>query len=117
MPISKVDLIVGTGDEAVADSLITVYYTVIPIKALPTDPGTIAGALASNETIEVPVGGQALIPGWNEGVLGMKVGGKRQITIPPELAYGTAGYGVVRPNTTLIFEVDLLSVRPRPAER
>jgi FKBP-type peptidyl-prolyl cis-trans isomerase len=65
-----------------------------------------------NEPFEFPLGAGQVIRGWDEGVKGMKVGGKRVLTIPPEMGYGARGAGgVIPPNATLLFEVELLDVR------
>ena len=63
------------------------------------------------EPIEFPLGGGMVIKGWDDGIVGMKVGGRRRITIPPHLGYGARGAGgVIKPNETLVFVVDLVSV-------
>jgi FKBP-type peptidyl-prolyl cis-trans isomerase len=65
-----------------------------------------------NEPFEFPLGAGQVIRGWDEGVKGMKVGGKRVLTIPPDMGYGARGAGgVIPPNATLLFEVELLDVR------
>jgi FKBP-type peptidyl-prolyl cis-trans isomerase FkpA len=99
------DISVGSGAQASAGQDVTVHYT---------------GWLTSGEKFDsskdredpfvFPLGGGRVIRGWDEGVAGMKVGGKRKLTIPPDLGYGAHGAGgVIPPNATLVFEVELLA--------
>jgi peptidylprolyl isomerase len=70
------------------------------------------GRYVSGEPFQVPLGGGQVIQGWDRGVAGMRVGGRRRLTVPPELGYGSRGAGgVIKPNETLIFVVDLLGVQ------
>ena len=99
------DLVLGEGEEAIPGKTVTVNYT---------------GKLENGEQFDTsigrapfsfPLGAGRVIKGWDEGVAGMRVGGQRKLTIPPELAYGTRGAGnVIPPNATLIFDVELLKV-------
>jgi len=96
----------GTGDSAKAGDKVTVNYV-----------GTLEDGVEFDSSIdrgtpfEFTLGQNSVIQGWELGVLGMKVGEKRKLTIPPELAYGSAGAGgVIPPNATLIFEVDMLGI-------
>jgi FKBP-type peptidyl-prolyl cis-trans isomerase FkpA len=69
-------------------------------------------SLDRNQPFQFPLGAGQVIRGWDEGVAGMRIGGKRQLRIPPELGYGARGAGnVIPPNATLIFDVELLAVR------
>ena len=107
----KIDeLTVGTGDTASAGQQVTVHYTgwldQNGAKGRKFDSSKDRG-----EPFAFPLGRGHVIKGWDEGVAGMKVGGKRQLTIPPEMGYGSRGAGgVIPPNATLIFEVELLKV-------
>jgi FKBP-type peptidyl-prolyl cis-trans isomerase len=102
------DIKVGTGAMAAAGQSVKVHYTGWFTSGKKFDSSVDRG---EPFTVE-PLGTAPVIKGWNEGIIGMKVGGKRQLHIPPELAYGVTGYpGVIPANTTLIFDVQLLSVK------
>lgn len=104
-----IDLTVGTGDVAKTGENVTMQYTGwLSTGGTPFDTSRQPGRTA----FTVQLGAGQVIPGWDEGIPGMKVGGKRKLTIPPELGYGTRGAGkVIPPNATLLFEVELLAVR------
>jgi FKBP-type peptidyl-prolyl cis-trans isomerase len=100
------DLSVGEGAEAVAGKHVTVHYT-----GWLTEGTKFDSSLDRNDPFDFPLGRGHVIRGWDEGVAGMKVGGKRKLTIPPEMGYGARGAGgVIPPNATLVFEVELLGV-------
>jgi len=112
------DITVGTGDEAVDNKIVTVSYTGFVSGGGSLPDVELAGALASDETMDVPVNGMMMIDGWNQGILGMKVGGQRRITVPPELAYGSGPNGgngeIVPSGATLIFVINLFAVKAVP---
>ena len=99
---------VGTGAEAVKGASVEVHYT----GWLYTDGkkgNKFDSSLDRKEPFPFQLGAKQVIAGWDEGVQGMKVGGKRELIIPPNLAYGERGFpGAIPPNSTLIFEVELL---------
>ena len=103
-PLSTQDLTVGTGATAVAGDVLTVHYI---------------GTLQNGNVFQSSYGGPpytfrlgvgAVIPGWDQGVPGMKVGGKRRLIIPPSLAYGSQGQNGIPPNATLQFDVELVAI-------
>lgn len=101
------DLRVGEGEEAKAGQYVSVHYT-----GWLTDGSKFDSSLDRNEPFAFPLGGRRVIQGWDVGVQGMKVGGLRKLTIPPEMGYGRMGAGgVIPPNATLVFEVELLEVQ------
>jgi FKBP-type peptidyl-prolyl cis-trans isomerase FkpA len=101
------DIRVGTGPEAKAGQTVTVHYT-----GWLTDGKKFDSSVDRNEPFVFHLGAHEVIAGWDEGVQGMKVGGKRKLTIPPNLGYGARGAGgVIPPNATLIFDVELLGVQ------
>jgi parvulin-like peptidyl-prolyl isomerase len=98
------DVSEGTGAEAVEGSTVEVHYTGY------LEDGTVFDSSVGGAPYSVVIGQSSVIQGWHLGLVGMKVGGKRQITIPPELAYGANGQGSIPPNATLIFDLELVSV-------
>ena len=101
------DLVVGTGAEAKAGMQVTAHYH----GTLP-DGKVFDSSVTRGQPFGFRLGGGQVIKGWDEGIAGMKVGGKRRLTIPPALGYGERGAGgVIPPNATLIFDVDLLDVK------
>lgn len=105
--LKYVDRVVGTGDEAVAGKTVNVHYTGWLENGKKFDSSVDRG-----QPFSFPLGAGRVIKGWDEGVQGMKVGGKRKLTIPSDLGYGSRGAGgVIPPNATLIFDVELLGVR------
>ena len=100
------DLVVGTGSEAVAGKTVVVNHRGSLENGKEFDSSYGRGPFS------FPLGGGRVIKGWDEGVAGMRVGGKRKLVIPPDLGYGERGAGgVIPPNATLIFEVELLEVK------
>ena len=115
MPLQKIDLTPGTGVEIKSGQNALVHYTGwLYDAAAPDNKGAkFDSSLDRNEPFEFPVGGAMVIPGWDQGVVGMKVGGKRRLVIPPEMGYGSrgAGGGLIPPGATLVFDVELVEIR------
>jgi FKBP-type peptidyl-prolyl cis-trans isomerase FkpA len=100
------DLEEGDGAQAVAGQRVTVHYT-----GWLTDGKKFDSSKDRGDPFAFPLGARHVIAGWDEGVQGMKIGGRRKLTIPPQLGYGARGAGgVIPPNATLVFEVELLAV-------
>jgi len=100
------DVVVGAGAEAVAGKRVTVHY-----RGTLTNGTKFDASYDRNKPFEFNLGAGEVIKGWDQGVAGMKVGGKRKLTVPPELGYGARGAGsAIPPNATLVFEVELLGV-------
>jgi len=105
--LKYVDLVVGTGPEAQKGQTVIVHYT-----GWLTDGKKFDSSVDRGQPFSFPLGAGRVIKGWDEGVAGMKVGGKRKLMIPPQLGYGErgAGGGLIPPNAELIFEVQLLEI-------
>ncbi len=100
------EIVEGTGEIAAAGQTVSVHYT-----GWLTDGSKFDSSKDRNDPFDFPLGGRQVIAGWDEGVQGMKVGGTRKLTIPPNLGYGARGAGgVIPPNATLVFEVELLAI-------
>lgn len=100
------ELQAGTGDEATAGKQVSVHYT-----GWLTNGTKFDSSVDRGQPFQFTLGAGMVIKGWDQGVAGMKVGGKRKLTIPPEMGYGAGGFGsVIPPNSVLVFEVELLGV-------
>jgi FKBP-type peptidyl-prolyl cis-trans isomerase len=109
---TQTDLVVGTGAEATAGKSITVNYTGWLYDTSKTDgKGTQFDSSIGRAPFPLVLGAGQVIKGWDQGIVGMKVGGSRRLIIPPELAYGASGSGPIPPNATLVFDISLLTVQ------
>ncbi|HEV2891161.1 MAG TPA: FKBP-type peptidyl-prolyl cis-trans isomerase [Frankiaceae bacterium] len=104
--LQQTDLVVGTGETAIPGKTLTVRYVGVHYDGKEFDSNFEPG----ESTISFVLGNERVIPGWDQGLIGMREGGRRQLVIPPELGYGAAGSGPIGPNETLVFVVDLISV-------
>jgi FKBP-type peptidyl-prolyl cis-trans isomerase len=104
------DLVPGKGPEVKAGDTVVVHYTGTLLDGTKFDSSKDHG-----QPFTTPIPGR-VIQGWNKGIPGMKVGGKRKLTIPPSLGYGAQGQGKIPPNSTLVFEIELLEIKSGPQQ-
>lgn len=108
-PFSETDLVVGTGATAATGMTLTVNYTGWLYDAsAPDDKGAVFSSSVGQSTFSFTLGSGQVIAGWEQGVPGMQVGGIRRLVIPPSLGYGGSRSGIIPPNATLVFEIELL---------
>jgi FKBP-type peptidyl-prolyl cis-trans isomerase len=106
------DLVVGTGPDATVGKTISVNYTLWLYDTSKTDgKGTLVQSSVGSTPFSFVLGAGQVIKGWDQGVVGMKVGGTRRLIVPPDLAYGSTGQNGIPANATLVFEITLLSVQ------
>ena len=109
---SATDVRTGTGTEATNGKRLSVHYTLWTYEpAGQNGKGTQLQTSVGGTPFSFVLGTGAVISGWDRGVPGMKVGGLRRLTLPPELAYGSTGNGPIQPNQSLVFEIELLDVQ------
>jgi FKBP-type peptidyl-prolyl cis-trans isomerase FkpA len=108
--VTQTDLVVGAGATASTGNRVTVAYAGFLFDS--SQPNNKGRQFDSAPSFSFTIGAGQVIKGWDQGVPGMRVGGQRRLTIPPELAYGSAGAGggVIPPNATLVFDITLISI-------
>jgi FKBP-type peptidyl-prolyl cis-trans isomerase len=115
MPLQKIELAPGNGAEIKSGQTALVHYTgwLYDTAAAENKGKKFDSSVDRNEPFEFPVGAGMVIKGWDEGVVGMKVGSKRRLVIPPEMGYGArgAGGGLIPGGATLVFDVELVEIR------
>jgi FKBP-type peptidyl-prolyl cis-trans isomerase len=113
MPLQMIDTTEGTGAMALAGKTVTVHYTgwLFDPAARETKGRKFDSSRDRGDPFSFKLGGGQVIAGWDRGVAGMRIGGHRRLTIPPEMGYGARGAGgVIPPNATLVFDVELLGL-------
>ena len=111
-PFSQTDLRVGSGTAAVTGSTVTVQYTGWFYDASKADKrGVQFDTSTGQSALTFTLGAGQVVQGWEQGLVGMSVGGLRRLVIPPSLAYGSSRYATIPPNTTLVFDIELLDVQ------
>ena len=111
--LKKIDTVVGNGQEASAGNHVDIHYTgrLFDENAPDNKGQKFDSSLDRGQLFSFPLGAGHVIKGWDQGVAGMKIGGKRTLIIPPEMGYGARGAGgVIPPNATLVFDVELHGV-------
>jgi len=112
MGLQKIDTVVGKGTLAEAGKMVSVHYTGwLYTPTAPKQRGMQFDSSVGRGPFSFPLGGGQVIAGWDQGVAGMKVGGKRTLIIPAALGYGARGAGPIPANANLIFDVELLEVK------
>jgi len=112
--LERIDTQVGTGAEAVPGQKVSVHYTgwIYDTRAETKHRRTFGSSVSRGEPFTFALGAGQVIRGWDEGVAGMKVGGKRTLMIPPAYGYGDRGIGPIPAGSSLVFDVELLDVKP-----
>jgi FKBP-type peptidyl-prolyl cis-trans isomerase FkpA len=109
---SQADLRAGDGPEAAAGKRLSVTYAGwLYSSTAPDNKGTLFGSNVNAAPLQFTLGTGSVIPGWEQGLVGLKAGGVRRLVIPPSLAYGASGNGPIPPNAALVFEIELLDVQ------
>ena len=112
MAFASTDLRTGTGTEATSGRTVTVHYTGwLYAAGAPDNKGTQFDTSAARGPFSFILGARQVIAGWDQGVAGMRVGGMRRLVIPPNLGYGSTANGPIPANSTLVFDIELLSVQ------